>query len=68
MSAEQTERDALLLKRVAVIRVVSALRQYRALTKTLKERRWNDGALDGATTFSFFDAVTEVEEALGEES
>jgi len=58
---QQDERRALLLERPAVLRVVSALRQYRAAVAKAREMRWGDGALDGCHAGSLFMAIDEIE-------
>lgn len=58
---QQIELDALLLERAAVIRVVSALRQYRAEVTKMLDRRYGDGEVDGCTLGSFADAIKEIE-------
>ena len=40
---QQDERDAMCLDRQAILRVVSALRGYRALVQKLIARRYRDG-------------------------
>jgi hypothetical protein len=56
---QQDERDAMTGNRMAVIRVVSALRQYRAAVGEMLSKRYADGAVDGATLSAFASSVDE---------
>jgi len=60
---QQDELRAAVGDRMAVLRVVSALRLYRAASRRLLDARWGDGAADGYHTSVFADAVTEIEQA-----
>jgi hypothetical protein len=68
VSAEEVERKAMLLDRSAVLRVVSALRQYRTAATRLLSSRHSDGTADGDSTAVFSAAVKEAEEVLKEEA
>ena len=61
-SSQENEREALLLDRDAVIRVVSDLRLYRAAAKRLISVRWGDGACDGACIHAFASQVEDIED------
>lgn len=59
-----TEEKALLLDRTSIIRVISALRKYRAAVKELLEKRYQDGACDGVAVSQLESQVEEAEEDL----
>jgi hypothetical protein len=59
---QEDERDALLLDRGAVVRVVSGLRKYRAeVVKMLGARYW-DGEVNAATLSAFASHIEDIEE------
>lgn len=62
-----TERLAMAGDRAAVLRVVSALRRYRAAAKTMLAKRYSDGEVDGGTLTTFADEIAEVEADLAAE-
>lgn len=63
----ETEKRALTGDRAATLRVVSALRQYRAAVEALLDARWQGGTVDGATVASFRSEVERIEEDHGDE-
>ena len=67
MSAEETERRAILCDRAAILQVVSALRRYRAAVERLLEARYMDGECDRVAIGSLQDTAEEIEESLKEE-
>jgi hypothetical protein len=60
---QEDERSAMCLDRAAVLRVVSALRSYRAASQKLLGARYRDGFVDGAATTSFECEIEEIESA-----
>jgi hypothetical protein len=63
---QEDERSAMCLDRAAVLRVVSALRAYRAASRKLLGARYSDGFVDGAATTSFECEIEEIESAGGD--
>lgn len=61
-----TEREAMTGDRSAVLRIVSALREYRREVKQLLERRYSDGEVDGATLHGFASAIDDIENPSGD--
>ncbi len=66
MTSHEVEKQALLGDRQAVIKVVSALRQYRAAAQQLEKNR-HFGGVDHGNALVFADAIKEIEDALEEE-
>jgi len=66
MSLEESERNAMLLDRQAVLAVVSALRKYREASKVLLDSRYRDGEVDAVALHTFQMSLEEIEE-VGEE-
>lgn len=60
---QEDERQAMLLDRAAVLRVVSALRRYRAAASELLRSRYQDGECDAAALCSFELEIGEIEES-----
>ncbi len=58
---QRTERSALTGDRMAVARVVSALREYRAAVQRALDLRWGDGAIDGAISHTLAGTVESIE-------
>ena len=65
--ANDVEKQAMLLDRAAVLRVVSALRQYRHAAQSLLGKRYRDGECDAVALTVFEDEVKEAEEVLLDE-
>ena len=59
---EEDERAAMLLDRAAILRIVSALRRYRAASESMLAARYTDGEVDGATLSVFEEEVKGIEE------
>jgi hypothetical protein len=64
MTAHDVEKQALVLDRTAVIRVVSALRQYRQAAVLLLGKRYADGEVDAVALHVFKAEVNNAEEVL----
>ncbi len=58
---QEQERKAMLGDRMAVLRVVGALREYRQAFERLAASRYSDGAADGAAMAAAVSAVSEIE-------
>jgi hypothetical protein len=58
---QQQEREAMCGDRAAILVVVSAVRQFRALIHRLGNSRYSDGECDGYSLTTFFDEVAEIE-------
>ena len=59
---QEQERAAMLGERAAVLRVVGALRTYRAAFERLAASRYSDGAADGAAVAAALASVSDVED------
>lgn len=62
-----TEEQAFLLDRVSVLKVISALRNYRQASEELLKQRYQDGECDAVALYAFSVIVEEIEDALKEE-
>lgn len=58
-SLQETERKALCLDRLAISRLVSAVRRYRSACENLKRKKLPDGLVD---TVGFFEQIDEIEQ------
>lgn len=58
---QQDERAAMTGDRAAVLRVVSALRQYRAAARELLDARYADGECDRVAMSTFASVVEDIE-------
>lgn len=57
-----TERQAVVLDRLAVLQVVSALRRYRAAAKALLHKRYRDGECDTVALTRFENECESIEQ------
>lgn len=64
---QSLEDDALRGDKEALALVISALRRYRQAAQLLLSRRYSDGAVDGATLYSFDLTVEDIENLEGGE-
>lgn len=64
---QEDERSAICLDRHAVLRIVSALRLYRAASQKLLGAWYSDGFVDGAATMTFKCEIEEIEKAGDDE-
>lgn len=64
---QRDERAAMTGDRSAIVRLVSAVREFRTAAAKLTERRYSDGACDGVAVGEFVNAVEEIELAHRED-
>ena len=63
---QQSERDALTGSgSLAIIRVISALRSYRAAVATLSSKNYVDGECDAVALSIFFSTIDDIEHDYG---
>jgi hypothetical protein len=61
----ETEKEAMLLDRLAVLHVIGALRTYREAAKALLASRYTDGECDAVALSVFEQAVDRAEKTMG---
>ncbi len=67
MSSFDTEKDAMCLDRGAILRLVSAVRKYRAAVTRARGLTYGDGTLDGATASTLWSECDDAEADLSGE-
>ena len=67
MSAEDVERMALAGYHDSTLKVVEALRRYRAIVVKTLDARYRDGFIDGCVTSQLESEAEEIEQKLTEE-
>jgi hypothetical protein len=63
-NSQKNELDALVGDKMAVMRVVSDLRKYRAAAIDILSRRYRDGECDAVALSDFEDTVKQIEDNI----
>jgi hypothetical protein len=61
---QKRELEAMILNKQSIIEVISALRKYRKVVKTLLSRRYTDGECDSAALSEFESDIEDIESGI----